>query len=96
MHASSAFTYSVALLLMNARVDDRAWVAARTPEVVSVVAVTMSGMTAIAYMTLSEWGQRGTAMVQQSARIRDWLGGEPYLFATASMKQYNDPASVDR
>lgn len=96
MHASSAFTYSVALLLMNARVDNRAGVAARVPEVMSVVAVTISGVTAIAYMTLSEWGQYGTAMVPQSARIQDWLGGEPCLFATASMKQFDDRASVDR
>lgn len=61
-----------------------------------MVAVTITGVTALAYMTLSDWGQRGTSMVPQSARIRDWLGTEPYLFATASMKQYDDPASVDR
>ncbi|MCJ1708862.1 hypothetical protein [Microbacterium sp. VKM Ac-2923] len=35
-------------------------------------------------------------MVPQSARIRDWLGGESYLFATASMKRYDDRAGVDR
>ncbi|WP_076493628.1 hypothetical protein [Microbacterium sp. RURRCA19A] len=53
-------------------------------------------MTALACMTLSDWGQHGTAMAPQSARIREWLGEEPYLFATASMKQYKDRASLDR
>ncbi|MCD1569905.1 hypothetical protein [Agromyces mediolanus] len=52
-------------------------------------------MTELAYMTLPDWGQHGAAMVPQSARIREWLGAAPFLFATASQKQYND-ASLDR
>ncbi|APZ35825.1 hypothetical protein BOH66_08445 [Microbacterium aurum] len=53
-------------------------------------------MTELAYMTLSDWGQHGTAMVPQSARIREWLGAAPFLFATASKKQYDGHASLDR
>lgn len=62
----------------------------------SVVAVTMGSVTELTYMTLSDWGQHGTAMVPQSARIREWLGDTPYLFATASMKQFTGHASLDR
>lgn len=54
-------------------------------------------MTELAYMTLSEWGQYGTAMVPQSARIREWLGDRPFLFATESIKNYRDrDGSLDR
>jgi len=41
-------------------------------------------------MTLSDWGKHGTAMKPQSARIREWLGDPPYLFATESIKIYKD------
>lgn len=48
-------------------------------------------------MTLSDWGQHGTAMDTQSALIRKWLGPAPYLFATASMKDFQDrDNSLDR
>ncbi|WP_137844630.1 hypothetical protein [Microbacterium sp. 2FI] len=54
-------------------------------------------MSELAYMTLSDWGQQGTAMEAQSARIREWLGAAPYLFAVASMKDYQDRHnSLDR
>lgn len=56
----------------------------------------MRGVTELAYMTLADWGQHGTAMVPQSARIREWLGAAPFLFATASKKQYDGHASLDR
>lgn len=56
----------------------------------------MRGVTELAYMTLSDWGQRGTTVVPQSARIREWLGDAPFLFATASRKQYDSAASTDR
>lgn len=53
-------------------------------------------MTELAYTIREDWAQRGTAMQQQSARIRDWLGQEPYLFATADLKQYGSAGSADR
>jgi len=54
-------------------------------------------MSQLAYMTLSDWGQHGTAMEAQSARIREWIGAAPYLFAVASMKDYQDRhSSLDR
>jgi hypothetical protein len=53
-------------------------------------------MTELAYMVREEWGQDGTAMRQQSAVIRDWLGSPPYLFATADRKKYESDHSADR
>jgi hypothetical protein len=43
----------------------------------------------IAYMVREDWAQQGTAMVPSSARIRDWLGAEPYLFAVPDVKKFN-------
>lgn len=40
-------------------------------------------MTELAYMIRSDWAQDGTAMVEQSAVIRAWLGDAPYVFAVA-------------
>lgn len=53
-------------------------------------------MTELAYMTLSDWGQNGSGMEPQSARIREWLGQAPFLFAAASAKGYNEVGSLDR
>lgn len=44
-------------------------------------------MTAIAYMTRSDWAQNGRGMREQSAVIREWLGPEPYLFAAIDTSQ---------
>lgn len=46
-------------------------------------------MTELAYMTRSDWGQDGTAMVPQSAVIREWIGGPPYLFAVTNIKDFS-------
>jgi hypothetical protein len=48
-------------------------------------------MTDLAYMVRDDWGQRGTAMLSSSARIQEWLGPEPYLFAMADANKFNDP-----
>lgn len=53
-------------------------------------------MTELAYMVRDDWGQHGTAMRQQSAVIRDWLGSPPYVFATADRKTYESDHSADR
>ena len=50
----------------------------------------------LAYMVREDWGQRGTAMRQQSAVIRDWLGHPPYVVATADRKKYESDNSADR
>lgn len=53
-------------------------------------------MSELAYMVREDWGQRGTAMRQQSAVIRDWLGHPPYVVATADRKKYESDNSADR
>jgi hypothetical protein len=53
-------------------------------------------MSELAYMVREDWGQRGTAMRQQSAVIRDWLGHPPYVFATANRTKYESDNSADR
>jgi len=53
-------------------------------------------MTKVAYMLREDWGQRGTAMRQQSAVIREWLGSPPYVFATGERKKYESDHSADR
>jgi len=53
-------------------------------------------MTELAYMVREDWAQRGTAMRQQSARIRDWLGSPPYVFATGDRKKYESDHSAGR
>jgi hypothetical protein len=47
-------------------------------------------------MVREDWAQHGTAMVPQSARIRDWLGDLPLLLATSDLKKYKDQHSADR
>ncbi|MDF1480368.1 hypothetical protein PYV02_14890 [Leifsonia sp. H3M29-4] len=46
-------------------------------------------MTELAYMVREDWAQHGTAMVPQSAVIRDWIGPAPYLFAVTDVKKFN-------
>jgi len=47
-------------------------------------------------MVREDWAQHGTAMVPQSAVIRDWIGEPPYLFAVTSVKKFNaNDRSVD-
>ena len=53
-------------------------------------------MTELAYMVREDWAQRGTAMRQQSAVIREWLGDPPFVFATADRKKYQQANSADR
>jgi len=45
-------------------------------------------MTDLAYMVREDWAQHGTAMVQQSAVIRNWIGEPPYLFAVTDVKKF--------
>ncbi|WP_298875324.1 hypothetical protein [uncultured Microbacterium sp.] len=40
-------------------------------------------------MVREDWGQHGTAMIPQSAVIRDWIGEPPYLFAVTDTKKFN-------
>lgn len=40
-------------------------------------------------MVREDWGQHGTAMIPQSAVIRDWIGDPPYLFAVTDVKKFN-------
>lgn len=53
-------------------------------------------MTELAYMTRDDWAQDGTAMREQSAVIRDWLGSSPYVFSTTDLRRYQDRNSADR
>jgi len=46
-------------------------------------------MTDLAYMVREDWAQQGTAMATSSARIRDWLGDGPYLFAVTDVRKFN-------
>lgn len=53
-------------------------------------------MTELAYMVREDWAQHGTAMVPQSAVIREWIGEPPYLFAVTDVKKFNrDDRSAD-
>ncbi|BAS09304.1 hypothetical protein AHiyo4_27260 [Arthrobacter sp. Hiyo4] len=53
-------------------------------------------MTELAYMTREDWAQQGTAMVSQSAVIREWLGEGPYVFAASDPKRIQEPNSADK
>lgn len=46
-------------------------------------------MTELAYMVREDWGQDGTAMVPQSAVIREWIGEAPYLFAVTDVRKFS-------
>jgi hypothetical protein len=46
-------------------------------------------MTDLAYMVREDWAQQGTAMVSGSARIREWLGDRPVVFAVTDMRKFN-------
>ncbi len=52
-------------------------------------------MTELAYMVRKDWAQHGTAMVAQSAVIREWLGEPPYLFAVADAKKFQTDRPAD-
>lgn len=52
-------------------------------------------MTQLAYMVREDWAQHGTAMVPQSAAIRDWLGAAPYLFAVKDAAKFHSDRSSD-
>ena len=53
-------------------------------------------MTELAYMVREDWAHHGTAMVPQSAVIREWIGEAPYLFALTDVKKFNrDDRSAD-
>lgn len=45
-------------------------------------------MTELAYMVRDDWGQHGTAMVPQSAVIREWASGPPYIFAVNDTRKF--------
>ncbi len=67
------------------------------PEVIDVSGrVETRPVTELAYMVREDWGQHGTAMVPQSARIRDWLGDLPLLLVTSDLEKYRDAHSADR
>jgi hypothetical protein len=46
-------------------------------------------MTELAYMVREDWAHNGTAMVSQSAIIREWVGGAPHFFAVTDVKKFN-------
>jgi len=53
-------------------------------------------MTELAYMVREDWAQHGSAMVSQSAVIRDWIGEPPFLFAVTDVRKFNrDGRSAD-
>lgn len=52
-------------------------------------------MTELAYMIREAWAQEATAMVPQSAVIREWLGEPPYVFAASDPKRLQEPHSAD-
>jgi hypothetical protein len=43
----------------------------------------------LAYMVGEDWAQQGTAMVLSSARIREWLGDGPVVFAVTDTRKFN-------
>ena len=53
-------------------------------------------MTDLAYMVREDWAQQGTAMVSSSARIREWLGDRPIVFAVTDKRTFNSANSADR
>jgi hypothetical protein len=55
----------------------------------SEAAETILLVTELAYMVREDWGQHGTAMVPQSAVIREWIGAPPNLFAVTDVKKFN-------
>ena len=57
---------------------------------VSVADATLHGMTELAYMVREDWAQHGTAMKSSSARIREWLGREPDVFAVTDVNKFNE------
>jgi hypothetical protein len=68
-----------------------------SPEVIDVSGrVETRPVTELAYMVREDWGQHGTAMAPQSARIRDWLGDLPLLLVTSDLEKYRDERSADR
>ncbi|MER7455779.1 hypothetical protein [Micromonospora sp. NPDC126480] len=52
-------------------------------------------MTDLAYMVREDWAQQGTAMVSSSARIREWLGDGPVVFAVTDKRKFNGAHSAD-
>lgn len=54
-------------------------------------------MTELAYMVREDWAQHGTAMREQSAVIRSWIGEPPYFFAVkdAGKFQKDRPADLE-
>jgi hypothetical protein len=52
-------------------------------------------MTDLAYMVREDWAQQGTAMVSGSARIREWLGDGPIVFAVTDKRKFNGVHSAD-
>jgi hypothetical protein len=52
-------------------------------------------MTDLAYMVREDWAQQGTAMVSSSARIRDWLGDGPVVFAITDKRKFSGAHSAD-
>jgi len=53
-------------------------------------------MTDLAYMVREDWAQQGTAMASSSARIREWLGDRPIVFAVTDERKFNGANSADR
>jgi hypothetical protein len=46
-------------------------------------------MTELGYVVREDWAQHGTSMTTSSARIRDWFGVGPYLFAVTDVRKFN-------
>ena len=47
-------------------------------------------MTDLAFMVREDWAQEGTAMAANGAVIREWLGGDPILFAVGDASKFDD------
>lgn len=54
------------------------------------------GMTEVAYMVREDWAQHGTAMEEQSAVIREWLGDPPYLFFAPDIRKHHRENDADQ
>jgi len=53
-------------------------------------------MTELSYMIRSDWAQHGTAMAEQSAVIRKWLGDPPYVFLALNLRKHDTENDADR
>jgi hypothetical protein len=53
-------------------------------------------MTEVGYMVREDWAQHGTAMEEQSAVIRSWLGDPPFLFFAPDLRKHHKENDADQ